>query len=168
MQGSATPENSDTSNAGPRLLVLHAGHAGGRTHEMLESVVQGIRDCEEAIALRVLPALQAGTDDLLWAQGLLIGTPEHFGYMAGAIKDFMDRTFYPAEGKVTGLPYALFVSAGNDGTGAVASIDRIALGYQWKKIAEPVIVKGPVDATGRQRCAELGQTMAAGLALGIF
>jgi multimeric flavodoxin WrbA len=150
------------------LLIIHGGHEGGRTHQLVEAVQRGVRDAEESIELRTLPALQAGIEDLLWANALLIGTPEHFGYMAGAVKDFMDRTFYPAEGKVDGMPYAVFVSAGNDGTGAVSAIDRIALGYKWKKVAEPVIVVGEVTEADLQRCAELGQTLAAGLALGIF
>ncbi len=151
-----------------RILLIYGGHAGGRTLQMVQAVTLGILQSGEPVELRSLPALDAAVDDLLWAQGLLIGTPEHFGYMSGAVKDFMDRTFYPVEGKVDGLPYAVFVSAGNDGTGAVSSIERIALGYKWKKIAEPLIVKGAVDATAEQRCAELGQAMAAGLALGIF
>lgn len=151
-----------------RLLLIHGGHAGGRTHQLVDAVRTGVLEAAEAIELRTLPALEAGIDDLLWANGLLIGTPEHFGYMSGAVKDFMDRTFYPSEGKVDGLPYAVFVSAGNDGTGAVSSIERIALGYKWKRIAEPVIVKGAVTDADLQRCTELGQTMAAGLALGIF
>ncbi len=88
--------------------------------------------------------------------------------MSGAVKDFMDRTFYPAEGKVDGLPYALFVSAGNDGTGTVRAIERIATGYRWKAIADPVIVVGEPDAPALARCRELGQTLAAGLALGLF
>lgn len=150
------------------LLIIHGGHEGGRTHQLVEAVRRGVLAADEAIELRTLPALQAGIDDLLWANGLLIGTPEHFGYMAGTIKDFMDRTFYPAEGKVDGLPYAVFVSAGNDGTGAVNAIDRIALGYKWKKVAEPLIVKGAITDADLQSCEELGQTLAAGLALGIF
>jgi multimeric flavodoxin WrbA len=116
----------------------------------------------------VKSALEAGVADLLWAQGLLIGTPEHFGYMSGAVKDFMDRTFYPAEGRVEALPYALFVSAGNDGTGAVNSIERIALGYKWKRVAEPLIVRGDPKPEDLERCRELGQTFAAGLAYGVF
>jgi hypothetical protein len=88
--------------------------------------------------------------------------------MAGAIKDFFDRTFYPVQGRVDALPYAIFVSAGNDGTGAVTSIERIALGYRWKQCAEPLIVKGEPSDTDRRRCAELGQTLAAGLALGVL
>lgn len=150
------------------LLMIHGGHAGGKTQRLVAAVQQGVLAADESIELRVLPALEAGIDDLLWANALLIGTPEHFGYMSGAVKDFMDRTFYPAEGKVDGLPYAIFVSAGNDGRGAVAAIDRIALGYKWKKVAEPVIVVGDPTDADLQRCAELGQTMAAGLGLGIF
>lgn len=151
-----------------RILLIYGGHAGGRTLQMVQAVTMGILQSGEPVELRAQPALDADADDLLWAQALLIGSPEHFGYMSGAVKDFMDRTFYPVEGKVDGLPYAIFVSAGNDGTGAVTSIERIALGYKWKKVAEPVIVKGEIDAAAMQRCAELGQAMAAGLALGIF
>lgn len=135
---------------------------------MVEAVKQGAINSGEEIELRALPALEAGVDDLLWANALLIGTPEHFGYMAGAIKDFFDRTFYPVQGRVEGLPYAIFVSAGNDGTGAVTSIERIAVGYRWKQCAEPLIVKGDLGDGDLQRCAELGQTLAAGLALGVL
>jgi multimeric flavodoxin WrbA len=156
------------SSTRPHLLLIYAGHAGGRTHALVDWVKQGVAEAEEDVELRAVPALEAGLDDLLWAHGLLIGTPEHFGYMAGAIKDFFDRTFYPAQGRVDALPYAVFVSAGNDGTGAVGSIERIALGYRWKRCAEPLIVKGEPGDTDRQRCAELGQTLAAGLALGVL
>lgn len=153
----------------PHLLLIFAGHAGGRTYAMVEAVKRGVAAAgEDDVELRALPALQAGIDDLLWANGLLIGTPEHFGYMAGAIKDFFDRTFYPTQSRVEGLPYAIFVSAGNDGTGAVSSIERIALGYRFRKCAEPLIIKGDPSDQDLQRCAELGQTLAAGLALGIL
>jgi len=151
-----------------RILLIYGGHAGGRTEQLVAAVLQGIEASGEPVEVRSLPALQAGADDLLWAQGLLIGTPEHFGYMSGAVKDFMDRTFYPVEGKVQGLPYAVFISAGNDGTGAANAIARIAIGYQWKEIASALIVKGVVTEAALERCVELGQTMAAGLALGIF
>jgi multimeric flavodoxin WrbA len=156
------------ASARNQVLIIHGGHVGGRTHRLVQAVHEGVLSTQEALDIRTMPALDAGADDLLWADGLLIGTPEHFGYMSGAVKDFMDRTFYPVEGKVDGLPYAVFVSASNDGTGAVNSIERIALGYKWKKIAEPVIVKGEITEAALQSCNELGQTMAAGLSLGIF
>jgi multimeric flavodoxin WrbA len=151
-----------------RILVVYGGHTGGRTAAMTAAISQGVMSSEELVELRCLPALTAGADDLLWAQGLLIGTPEHFGYMSGAVKDFFDRTFYPVEGKVDALPYALYVTAGNDGTGAVASVERIALGYRWKCIAAPLVVRGNPTAQDLQRCQELGLMMATGLVTGIF
>ncbi|MFT4047587.1 MAG: NAD(P)H-dependent oxidoreductase [Solimonas sp.] len=147
------------------LLVIHGGH-GGHTRALCEAVCAGAAAGDAD--LRCLHAAQAGLEDLLWADGLLLGTPENFGYMSGLLKDFFDRTFYPAEGRTVGMPYALFVSAGNDGTGAARAVGRIAIGYGWKAIAEPLIVKGEVGETALQACRELGEAMAAGLAGGIF
>ena len=150
------------------ILLIYGGHAGGHTERLCDAACAGIEAAGEATELRRLSALQGGIEDLLWADGLLIGTPEHFAYMSGAVKDFFDRTFYPAEGRTEGLPYALFVSAGNDGRGTVAAVERIATGYRWQRIAEPLIVVGKPDAAQLGQCQELGQTLAAGLALGIF
>lgn len=150
------------------LLLITGGQPGGRLERLAEAVVAGAAEFADEVELRHRPALQATLEDLLWAQALVIGTPEKFGYMAGAVKDFFDRTFYPAEGKVDGLPFAVFVSAGNDGTGAVASIERIANGYRWSRVAEPVVVQGEPGDEAIARCRELGQTLAAGLSLGVF
>ncbi len=149
------------------LLLVYSSQSG-HTEAMMHAVSEGAAEFSDAVELRALQALSAGIDDLLWAQGLLIGTPENFGYMSGAVKDFLDRTYYPAQGKVNGLPYAVFISAGNDGSGAVRAIERIAQGYGWQKIAEPVIALNELDNQSLERCRELGQTIAAGLAYGIF
>lgn len=148
--------------------MIHGGHAGGRTYALVEAVRKGVEAAEERAELRVIPALTAGLADLLWCQGLLIGTPEHFGYMSGAVKDFFDRTFYPAKSRTEGLPYALFISAGNDGTGTARAVERIATGYRWRAIGKPLIIVGDVDDAALGRCRELGETMAAGVSLGVF
>lgn len=135
---------------------------------MCEAVVEGACELSEDVELRVLPAAQAALDDLLWADGVLIGSPENFGYMAGIVKDFFDRTYYPAQGKTNGMPYAVFISAGNDGSGAVRAIERIAIGYGWQKVAEPVIARGDLERVHLLQCRDLGQTIAAGLACGVF
>jgi len=148
------------------LLVYHS--QSGRTAQLAQAVAEGAALLADEVTLRVKRAPDAGLDDLLWAEGLLLGTPENFGHLSGLMKDFLDRTYYPAEGKTVGLPWALFVSAGNDGRGAVSALERIALGYGWKKTAEAVIVRGEPDAAGLSRCSDLGQSLAAGLALGLF
>ena len=147
------------------LIVYHS--QGGGTQEMADAVLAGARE-EPAVETRLVRAFDATLEDLFAANAVVFGTPENFGYMSGALKDFFDRTFYPAQGKVDQLPYAIFVKCGNDGSGAVQHIDRIARGYPLRKVAEPVIQKGEISPGVLEQCRELGQTMAAGLAFGIF
>jgi multimeric flavodoxin WrbA len=116
----------------------------------------------------MLHCFDAGLEDLLWCDGLLLGTPENFGYMSGAMKDFFDRTYYPAEPHALNLPYGLFISAGNDGTGAVREMDRILLGYPMRAVTEPLIAKGEITPEHLEKARELGQTLASGLAFSIF
>lgn len=147
------------------LIVYHT--QTGHTRRMARAVLRGSRRVVE-VETRLKMALWAGLDDLLWADGLLLGTPENFGYMSGALKNFLDRTYYPAQGQISGLPYAVFISAGNDGTGALTSIERIARGYPLKPVADPIIARGELTAEVLQRCEELGEIMASGVAWGIF
>jgi multimeric flavodoxin WrbA len=136
---------------------------------MADAVVRGARHPDiENVELRVRPALDADARDLLWCDGFILGTPENFGYMSGAMKYFLDRIYYECLDKVDGRPYALFVRAGNDGTGAIASVQRILTGLSVKEVQEPVLIAGEFDETRLADCEELGMTMAAGLEAGIF
>jgi multimeric flavodoxin WrbA len=148
------------------LIVFHS--QTGNTAGMAEAVKSGADSPDIAIKIRIRQAKNAVVDDLLWCDGLLIGTPENFGYMSGAVKDFFDRTFYPLEGKIQALPYAIFISAGNDGSGALNSIRRIGNGYPFKEVMEPIIAQGEVTEADLNKCREMGMTMAAGLEAGIF
>ena len=52
------------------------------------------------VEVRFVNAQAADAKDLTWADGLILGTPENFGYMSGMMKDFFERTFYEVEGKI--------------------------------------------------------------------
>jgi|TARA_B110000902_G_C14245247_1_gene564008 multimeric flavodoxin WrbA len=147
------------------LIIYHS--QSGNTGQMAEAVLRGCQE-EAEVETRLVRAFDAGLEDLRWADGLLFGTPENFGTMSGALKDFFDRTYYPAEPYQLNLPYALFISAGNDGSGAVRDIDRIAKGYPLRKIGEPLIAKGDISPQHLEQCNEFGQAMAAGISIGIF
>jgi multimeric flavodoxin WrbA len=152
-----------------RILVVYHSQTGN-TEKMAKVVAEGAASIENTeVTLKL--AADASLEDLLTYDGIAIGTPENFGYMSGAIKDFFDRTFYPAEGKVFRKPYVVFICAGNDGTGALNSIERIALGYQFKKVYDPVIARkteGGITDEVLDRCRELGQTIAGGIEAGIY
>lgn len=149
------------------LLIVYASQTC-RTLQMALAALRGAKQLADEVEVRFEHGLHANIDDLLWCDGLLLATPENFGYMAGAMKDFLDRTYYPAQGKVEGLPFAVLISAGNDGSGALTAIERIARGYPLTRVIEPIIAKGELDDAVLARCEEMGQTMAAGIAYGVF
>lgn len=148
------------------LIVYHTKN--GTTGNMAQAVYRGAMHPDVSVDVRFRLARQAGADDLLWCDGVIFGTPENFGYMSGAMKDFFDRTYYPLEGKIEGLPYGVFISAGNDGRGALSSLERIVKGYPLKQAHEPVICRGGLDDASLQACEELGMYMAAGVEAGLF
>jgi len=149
------------------LIVYHS--QTGNTEKMAESVARGAKAITN-VKVTLKRAPEATLQDLLECDGLAIGSPEYFGYMAGMIKDFFDRTYNEARGRkeVFKKPYVVFISAGNDGTGALSHIERIATGYQFKKVYDPVIARGKLDREVLDKCQELGKTIAAGCEAGIY
>lgn len=149
-----------------RILIIYHSQTGN-TERMADAVADGAKIIEntEVVLKR---AHDATIDDLLGSDGLAIGTPENFGYMAGMVKDFFDRTFYPAQDQVFRKPYVVFISAGNDGTGALRAIERIAQGYKFKMVYEPVISRGKLTEDDIAKCREVGSVLAAGCQAGIY
>jgi len=147
------------------LIVYHS--QTGHTAKMAEAVAEGAAAIE-GVTVIMKQAAEATAEDLLWADGVAIGSPENFGYLSGMIKDFFDRTFYAVEGRVFRKPYVVFISAGNDGTGALRAVERIALGYKFKKVYEPVIVRGDVKPDDLEKCRELGGVLSGGCQMGIY
>ena len=65
-------------------------------------------------------------------------------------------------------PICIVISAENGGSGALMHIERICKGLHFKKVQEPIIVKGSVDTEAVERCFTLGRTIAEGVNAGIF
>ena len=144
------------------LVVFHSATGGVET--MAEAVLEGARDpAIDHVDIRARRALDAHTDDVLWADGIILGTPENFGYMSGALKHFFDTVYYPCLDLTRGRPFALFVNGNTDGTGAVRAIHRIVTGLGWREVRPPIVVVGAVDPADIEQCRELGAAMAAGL-----
>ncbi|MDA8022337.1 MAG: NAD(P)H-dependent oxidoreductase [Gammaproteobacteria bacterium] len=152
----------------PNLLIV-ANCPSKNTRALHRAVCAGAaRDEISGIKTRASEPLNAAADDVLWADGVILGTTENFGYMSGQIKDFLERVYYPCLEKTEGLPAALYVKGGLDGTGAKTSMERIIGGMKWKLVRPTLVLKGDFRADFLPQCEELGALMAAGLEAGIF
>ncbi len=161
-----------------RLLIVYHSLTGG-TRQMAEVAAQAAREEPDVtVSLREAPA--ASADDVLAADGYLFATPEALAAMTGLMKDFFDRTYYAALGRIEGRPYAALVCAGSDGENAARQIARISTGWRLRAIAPPVIlcthaqtpeaILAPktIGTDDLDRCRTVARMMAAGLAMGIF
>jgi multimeric flavodoxin WrbA len=135
---------------------------------MAEAVAAGVTGEGSVVVLK--EAFDCSSADLIGCDGLVLASPEYFGYMAGAIKDFFDRTYEELREhpRVTKKPYCIVISAGNDGQGAVMQIERICKGYRFKLVQKAIIAKGAITEEALAACAELGRIMAAGCEAGVF
>jgi multimeric flavodoxin WrbA len=160
------------------LLIVFYSRTGG-TRQMAEAACRGATS-ETGIHTRLLQAPDAGPADVLAADGYIFATPENLAAIAGLMKDFFDRAYHPALGRLNGRPYATLVCAGSDGHNAGRQIMRIATGWRLRPIAEPLIVcthaqtpeaiQAPkvIGHDDLARCEELGAALAAGVAMGVF
>jgi multimeric flavodoxin WrbA len=158
------------------LLIVFHSNTGG-TRQMAEAAARGAA-AEARVLLR--HADDAGPEALLEADGVIFATPETLAAIAGPMKSFFDRCYYPVLGRIEGRPYAAMVCAGSDGQNAIRQIARIATGWRLRAIAEPILVctraqtpeailaPKTIPAEELARCEELGAGFAAGLAMGVF
>ena len=147
------------------LIVYHS--QSGTTEKLARAIEEG--SCRvPGVKVVCMKAVEVMAYHIEACRCIVLCSPEYFGYMAGAIKDLFDRTYEEVREKVSGKSYSVVISAGNDGTGALTSIERIIAGYKLKKVQEPIIWKGELNDDILETSARLGQTLAAGIELGIY
>ncbi|MBL0923462.1 MAG: NAD(P)H-dependent oxidoreductase [Sphingomonadaceae bacterium] len=156
------------------LIVWHSMTRGS------EALARAARDGAAEVEAQLLHAGEAAEDDMIDADGYLFVFPENLAAISGVMKAFFDRCYYPCLGRIEGRPYALIICAGSDGSNAARQAERIATGWRLKKVADSMIVcthaQTPeailapkvIANVDLDRAAELGATLAAGLAMGVF
>lgn len=159
-----------------RLLIVYHSKTGG-SQQMAEAAAWAARD-EIDTALKT--ANETQPEHLLKADGYIFCAPENLAAIAGIMKDFYDRCYYPLLGKIEGRPYAQMVCAGSDGENAARQTARIATGWRLKEVQQPLIIcthaqtpeeilsPKTISEDDRRLCRALGAAMGAGLAMGIF
>ncbi len=141
-----------------KVLVVYYS-LSGNTKQMAEAVAQGAREVADTeVVLRT--GIEATLDDLLECDGIAVGSPDYFSYMAGGLKDFFDRCYYPSQGKVTGKPAVAFGSAGGPPTTVLNCLEQAIRWFKFNKVAESVGASGSVAAGVLTECQALGRRLA--------
>lgn len=138
------------------VIIYHS--QSGNTEKMAKAIRDGATSTGATVSLK--KALDANADDLVNCDAVIFGTANYFNYMAGAVKDFFDRTFFTLRGKVDGKPYATFGSYGGGKDAAINTLDKMCDGLGLKKAAESVGAQREPSSEALEQCKALGAKMA--------
>jgi multimeric flavodoxin WrbA len=139
------------------LIVYHT--ISGNTEKMAQAFTEGAKSVQGTEVV-IKKAFEATLEDLLACDAVAFGSADYFSYIAGALKDFFDRTYYPSQGKVAGKPYAAFATGGGGGETALAVLDRLCGSFKFRKAAEGVAAVMSPSSETLAKCKEAGKKLA--------
>jgi multimeric flavodoxin WrbA len=139
------------------LIVYHT--LSGNTEKMAKAYADGAKSVQGTDVV-LKKAFDATLEDLLECDAIALGSADYFSYIAGALKDFFDRTYYPSQGKVAGKPYATFATGGRGGDRALEVLDRLCGSFKFKKAIEGVAVERSPSLEALAKCKEAGKELA--------
>ena len=148
------------------LIVAHA--PSNNTQKLAQAAYNGANHPDIAINVLLKSPQDTQPEDIMAADALLLGTTENLSYMAGLTKDFFDRCYYSVLEEKQGMPFALYIRAGHDGTGTKRAMDTIITGLRWNQIQDTLILKGDWQEVFVEQVEELAMTLAAGVEAGIY
>jgi len=149
------------------LIIAHA--PSPNTVALAEAARRGASHTDAGdVSARLLSPFDVTTDDLMASDGMLLGTTENIGYMAGATKDMFDRCYNDWLGQTEGLAVGIYIRAGLDGTATKRALEGIVGAQRWRFVAAPLILHGDWSQAFPGEVEELALGMAAGLDAGIF
>jgi NAD(P)H dehydrogenase (quinone) len=149
----------------PTVLILYHSRSGN-TEEMAKGIEEGVKS-EGAKVVRKKVG-NATLQDLLKADGIILGSPTYYGTMAAEIKAFLDRSV-KYHGKLEGKVGAAFSSGGGIGGGVETAVldmvktllihGMIVQGDPWGSHYGVVSIGKP-NVTVRKECRKLGEKVA--------
>ena len=150
-----------------KILFIH--HSPSiNTRQLSDCVVKKINKLNLKISLKSLAPLDVNFHTFNSVNGVIIGTTENFGYMAGLTKDFFDRNYDLLRETTQGLPIFYYVRAGQDGEGSRLAINKILKGMGWRQVLPPIILKGPWKNSFFDNLEDKISNFANGIELGIY
>ena len=149
--------------------IIFISHSPSKNTKTLSDIVfNTVNSNDLNINIELFSPLEISSESIKKSDGVIIGTTENFGYMAGATKDFFDRCYNELLDNTQGLPVFYYIRAGLDGEGTVRAIDKILLGLKWRQVLKPIVLKGNWNNNFKDKIAEASLNFAIGIQEGIY
>jgi NAD(P)H dehydrogenase (quinone) len=131
------------------LVVFHSGT--GNTAKMAEAVATGAKSAGADVTVK--KAEETVLDDLLRADGIIIGSPTYYGLMSAEIKQLFDRSS-DIRGQLENKVGAAFTSSASIEGGNQTTIISI---LQAMLIHSMIVVGDPMESGGHYGAIAIGE-----------
>jgi len=147
-----------------KVMVIYHSQQSGNTKKMAELVGEGAKASGAEVELINVNENRADMARVEKADGLALGTPDYFSYMAGGMKQFFDDALIAdrAGRKIKGKPCVIFVTHGGGGV-ASESMERLAKSLEFKQIGKPLLSRGAPSGELIEQSKALGKALAEAL-----
>jgi NAD(P)H dehydrogenase (quinone) len=135
----------------PRILVIYSSKTGN-TESLAKAIVTGVEEAK-GVECQIKRTVEVSNQDLLAAQGFIIGSPVYFGSMSGELKEMFDKSVV-IRGKLEGRVGAAFATSGHHTGGKETTIFSI---IQAMLIHGMIIVADPITVGGHYGVATCGR-----------
>jgi NAD(P)H dehydrogenase (quinone) len=102
-----------------KILIVYDSQTGN-TKKMAFAIAEGAKQVK-GVEVSIKTVDQTANEDLLDAEGIIVGSPTYYGLMSGKIKTFFDRSV-DIHGKLAGKVGAAFTSSGGTASGAETTL----------------------------------------------
>ncbi len=142
-----------------KIIVIYHSQQYGNTKILAEAVAEGVRDAGGKVNLINTNEHRVTLEEFLAADGVAIGTPDYFSYVAGTIKTFFDDMYlWDQAGKsVKGKRAVLFCSHG--GGGKVREALKPLADRFFQQLGETVSSGRPITDDAKKKCHALGKEL---------
>ncbi len=150
------------------MLVVCTSRTGSNA-QLVDALVDGATsDGVEGVDVRVGAPQDVGPNDVFASDLVVLAAPPRLGMIAGLMKDFLERIYYPCVDAQVRRPCALVFKGDTDATGALSDTNKILTGLKWTQVQPPLIVIGAIGEDDLAAARELGATLAGGLKFGLW
>ncbi len=143
-----------------RIIVIYHSQQYGNTKLLAEALADGARQAGADTSLINTNERRITLDEFLTADGVAIGTPDYFSYVAGTTKTFFDDIYlWDQSGKsVKGKPAVLFCSHGGGGGKVRQPFESLAHRF-FRQVGETVCGGRPISDEAKAKCHALGKEL---------
>lgn len=122
----------------PKVLIIYDSRTGN-TEQVAMKVLEGVREVE-GVECTIKKVDDTTLEDVMEADGIIIGSPTYYGCMSDKIKELIDRSV-EIHGKLENKVGAAFTSSGGTASGAETTILSILKAF----LIHGMIIKGDCE-----------------------